>query len=149
MRCLQVVPTRLPQHRRTHISNDLATCTHVFVRNDAVRKPLQPPYNGPFLVLKRSPKHYTIDYNGQPTTVSLDRIKLAHLDSTLTQDRELTFLQPHPLHHSPVGLHAQAATYTGQTISSTPCSALGGEWCSRLIRTLYSTRGHIQNIRCT
>ena len=41
MRCLQAVPTRLPQHRRTHISNDLATCTHVFVRNDAVRKPLQ------------------------------------------------------------------------------------------------------------
>ena len=90
-----------------------------------------------------------------PSTVSRWHIWIQH-HPTLTQDRELTFVQPHPLHHSPVGLHAQAATYTGQTISSTPCSALGGggggggvEWCSRLIRTLYSTRGHIQNIRCT
>ena len=80
MRCLQAVPTWQPQHRRTHISNDLATCTHVFVRNDAVRKPLHPPYNGPFLVVGWR-KHYTIDYKGQPTTISLDRIKVAHPDS--------------------------------------------------------------------
>ena len=80
MRSLQAVPTRQPQHRQAYIDNSLTTNTHVFVRHDAVRKPLQPPYNGPFRVLKRSSKYYTIDYKGQPTTISLDRLKAAHLD---------------------------------------------------------------------
>ena len=40
---LQAVPTRQPQHHRTHISNDLTTCSHVFICHDAVGgKPLQP-----------------------------------------------------------------------------------------------------------
>ena len=82
MRGLQAAPTRQPQHRQTYISIDLTACTHVFVRHDAIRKPLQPPYDGPFLVVKRSPKFYTIDYNGKPSTISLDRLKPAHLDST-------------------------------------------------------------------
>ena len=82
MRQLNAVPTRQSHGRRAHISSDLTTCTHVFVRHDAVRKPLQPLYKGPYLVLKRTPKYYTIDYKGQPTTVSLDRLKAAHLDST-------------------------------------------------------------------
>ena len=38
--------------RHIYVSNKLTTCTHVFVRHDAVWKPLQPPYNSPFLVLK-------------------------------------------------------------------------------------------------
>ena len=44
----------------------------VFVRHDAVRKPLQPPYDGPYCVLKRSDKHFTITRNGQQTVVSID-----------------------------------------------------------------------------
>ena len=81
MRCLKAAPTRQPQHRQTYVSNELTACTHVFVRHDAVRRPLQPPYDGPFLVLKRSPKFYTVDYKGKQTTISLDRLKAAHLDS--------------------------------------------------------------------
>ena len=56
---LQAIPARQPQHCRAHISDDLIDCSHVFFRCDAVRKPLQPPYDGPYLVLQRSPKHYT------------------------------------------------------------------------------------------
>ena len=82
MRGQQAAPTRQPQHCQTYVSKDLTTCTHVFVRHDAVRKPLQPPYDGPFFVVKRNPKFYTIDYNGKPTTISLDRLKPAHLDPT-------------------------------------------------------------------
>ena len=35
---------------RPHVSVDdrLSSASHVFVRNDAVRKPLQQPYNGPY-----------------------------------------------------------------------------------------------------
>ncbi len=35
-----------------HVSPALSTCTHVFIRHDAIRKPLQQPYNGPFKVLQ-------------------------------------------------------------------------------------------------
>ena len=56
---------QLCEHRQTYVSNKLTTCTHVFVRHDAVWKPLQPPYNGPFLVLKQSPKFYTVDDKGK------------------------------------------------------------------------------------
>ena len=42
--------------RKTHISMDLSKCTHVFARRDAVRRSLQPSYDGPFKVHQRSPK---------------------------------------------------------------------------------------------
>ena len=44
----------------SNIDSSLPTATHVFVRRDAVRKPLQQPYDGPFVVLDRSDKFYTL-----------------------------------------------------------------------------------------
>ena len=81
MQQLQPSATR-PTHRRSHISDTLATCTHVFIRRDAVRKPLEPPYDGPYPVIKRTDKHFTINISGRIDTVSLDRLKPAHLDSS-------------------------------------------------------------------
>ena len=69
-----------PTQRKSNIARGLSTCTHVFVRHDAVRKPLQPPYDGPFPVLKRTLKHFTLYINGRRDTVSIDRLKPAHLD---------------------------------------------------------------------
>ena len=68
--------------RESHVSDALSSCTHVFLRVDKVRKPLQPPYNGPYLVVARTDKPFTIEINGRKATVSLDRLKPAHLDST-------------------------------------------------------------------
>ena len=81
MRNVHPAPTRT-QPRRSHVSRDLASCTHVFVRHDAVRKPLQQPYDGPYkLVLARADKFFTVDVNGQHDTISLDRLKPAYLDT--------------------------------------------------------------------
>ncbi|KAK2578093.1 hypothetical protein KPH14_000593, partial [Odynerus spinipes] len=59
---------------------DLQTCTHVFVRVDAVRKPLQPPYEGPFKVISRiSDLLYNVDVDGKETNISTERLKPAYI----------------------------------------------------------------------
>ncbi len=80
MRQLAPAPTR-PHERSTQLHKDLSSCTHVFVRCDHVQKPLQPPYKGPYLVLERAAKYYKLDVNGKSDTVSLDRLKVAYLDT--------------------------------------------------------------------
>ena len=80
MRTLKAAPTRQTLRPNVHVSNTLSSSSHVFFRNDAVKKPLQQPYNGPYKVLKCSDKYYTIDINGKQDTVSIDRLKPAHID---------------------------------------------------------------------
>ena len=71
-----------PNTSNTNIPPELSTATHVFIRHDAVRKPLQPPYDGPYPIVKRTNKYFTIKLNNRTDTVSIDRLKPAHLDST-------------------------------------------------------------------
>ena len=47
----------------------------VFVRIDAVKRPLMQPYSGPFQVLERNDKTFTLDRSGKPWVVSIDRLK--------------------------------------------------------------------------
>lgn len=56
MRHLRTTSTRVPQRRRVHVDNALSTCTHVFLRHDAHRSPLQQPYDA----LTRSEKSYNL-----------------------------------------------------------------------------------------
>ena len=88
---IRPTPPRETQ-RHSSLPHGLSTATHVFVRHDGVRKPLQPPYDGPFLVLSRTDKHYTVQLNGRTDTISVDRLKPAHRDTehspdTVTQPR--------------------------------------------------------------
>ena len=80
LRNLRPTSPRIPQ-RKTYIPPGLKSSSQVFVRHDAIRKPLQPPYDGPFKVLRRHDKHYTISRNGKDDTVSIDRLKPAFIDS--------------------------------------------------------------------
>lgn len=50
---------------RSYVPRDLFKCSHVFVRVYAVRKPFQQPYKGPYMVLKRNEKFFTISLNGK------------------------------------------------------------------------------------
>ncbi|KAG8185230.1 hypothetical protein JTE90_002759 [Oedothorax gibbosus] len=63
-----------------YVHPSLQTCTRVFVRNDAVKPPLTPPYNGPYPVQKRTEKHFTISINGKSAVIGLDRLKPAFTD---------------------------------------------------------------------
>lgn len=58
---------------------DLKTCKKVYVRVDKVRLPAEAPYDGPFEVIKKASKYFTIRLkNGKEDTVSIDRLKPAY-----------------------------------------------------------------------
>ncbi|XP_041984046.1 uncharacterized protein LOC121736727 [Aricia agestis] len=65
--------------RNIFIHRDLLTCEYVFLRNDAVRKPLQTPYDGPYKVLRREEKYFVIQLPDRTATVSIDRLKPAYI----------------------------------------------------------------------
>lgn len=58
---------------------DLQTATHVLVRRDAPTGALQPAYEGPYEVIRRSEKVYKLKVKGKPQNVSADRIKPAYI----------------------------------------------------------------------
>ena len=80
MQQLRPTPPRHHSKHKAYISKNITQCTHVFIRHDGVHTPLQPPYNGPFKVIQRDDKTYTVEVNGQPKVVSLDRLKPAHVE---------------------------------------------------------------------
>jgi hypothetical protein len=57
---------------------DLHNCTHVFLRQDATRRALEPPYSGPYQVLSRREKTLQLLVRGKAVTVSSDRVKPAY-----------------------------------------------------------------------
>ena len=62
---------------RSRVDPALSNATHVFMRVDAVKRPLVPPYEGPFQVLSRTSKTFVILKRGKPVTVTVDRLKPA------------------------------------------------------------------------
>ena len=72
------------QHPAHHVPSDLQHCSHVFLCTDAHRTPLQSPDEGPFKVLKLTPKHFTIELHTKPSTVSIDHLKPAYIDFNST-----------------------------------------------------------------
>ena len=95
MQQLRPVPTTHHAHHKPHVTKELSSSTHVFVRKDALRKSLQPPYDGPFQVVSRSTKYFTVHVNGHNQTISLDRLKPAHIDHPSSTDAAPTVIAPH------------------------------------------------------
>ena len=63
-----------------YIPKDLKDCTHVWLRVDRVRRPLEAPFTGPHLVIRRFPKHFLVELpSGDQQSVSIDRLKPAKL----------------------------------------------------------------------
>lgn len=80
-------------NEKEYIPKDLADCTHVWVRVDRVRRPLESPYTGPLRVVTRSNKFFVVELpSGKTDTVSINRLKPARLRiaaaSSSSADRE-------------------------------------------------------------
>lgn len=77
----ELQPTTGSRHgkKRIFVFKDLATTSHVFLRVDRAKGPLENPYEGPFPVVSRSKKTFVIRLRGKDITVSIDRLKPAYL----------------------------------------------------------------------
>ena len=71
------------ESRRSFVHTDLPTATHVFVRVDAHKSPLQARYKGPFNVLERHSKYFKLDLGNREDTVSIARLKPPFMDEPL------------------------------------------------------------------
>ncbi|BHF74698.1 hypothetical protein SprV_0501778500 [Sparganum proliferum] len=76
MRTLSPVPPR-SSVSESYLVKDLATCSHVYLRCDRVRRPLEPPYDGPFRVISRGTKNFRVQRGTREEVVSVDRLKAA------------------------------------------------------------------------
>lgn len=79
---LKPIRTSSIKHQRLFVHKDLQSCSHVFVRIDRVKKALEPPYQGPYKVVKHSEKYFTLSMKGKEVNISIDRLKPAYLLST-------------------------------------------------------------------
>lgn len=77
MNSIKPVPTENRSVRTVFVHPRLESCSHIFLRQDMVCSPLTPPYSGPFEVLKRGPKTFTINVKGNNKCVSVNRLKPA------------------------------------------------------------------------
>ncbi|CAH8604747.1 unnamed protein product [Schistosoma rodhaini] len=82
---IRAIPPR-EYNNPVHLDKHLETCKFVFVRVDAVKKPLTPPYEGPYKVIKRTCKYFIINKNGNNETISIDRIKPAFYEPPQATD---------------------------------------------------------------
>ncbi|XP_026327858.1 uncharacterized protein LOC113236087, partial [Hyposmocoma kahamanoa] len=81
---IRPVPASHQDRPSSFVFKDLATATYVFLRDDTSRRSLQPPYSGPHRVLDRRDKTISLDVGGRTVTVSIDRVKPAHIDADVT-----------------------------------------------------------------
>ncbi|XP_064475549.1 protein NYNRIN-like [Ornithodoros turicata] len=66
---LRPTATRASASRPTYIPKELQTTKFVFLRHDAVRKPLQRPYDGPYEVIERGPATFKLKIGDRLDTV--------------------------------------------------------------------------------
>jgi hypothetical protein len=71
---LRPIPKTRHASPSTFVHSDLEKCTHVFLRQEAARRAVEPPYSGPYQVLSRRENNANPE-GGRPVTVSTDRVK--------------------------------------------------------------------------
>ena len=66
-------------NRESHLDAALfsPSCTHVYIRIDSHRSSLAPFYRGPYRVISKHAKYFSVDFREHSDTVSIDRLKAA------------------------------------------------------------------------
>lgn len=108
---IQPCPASRHTKGKTFVYKELATSSHVFLRDDRIRGALQLPYTGPYQVLERSDKNMKILVKNKAVTVTIDRLKPAYLFTDTPKPDTLTDTTM-PLHHPKV---KQTTTATPDT----------------------------------
>ncbi|GFV19964.1 pro-Pol polyprotein [Trichonephila clavipes] len=106
-------PTFVSRHSKSKIfiHKNLLDCSHVFVRQDCVRRLLKQPYECPFEVISCTNKFFTLLIKGKKSVISVDRLKPAFMeidDPVPAQVKSVPTASPAPPKNSP----AQAETTT-------------------------------------
>lgn len=107
----QLSPKPTSWHRKGpfYLPHKLADSPYVFMRQDFVRRPLEPPYAGPYKVLQRHPKFFKLEVRGKPLTVSIDRLKPAFTEVDVKSD-------PKPQPSSTADVPAEKRTRSGRRV---------------------------------
>ena len=82
---LETQKKRVLKNTKSFIPKDLKNATQVWLRIDRVRRPLEAPYSGPFKVISKNDKFFTIQlHNGNKSNVSIDRLKPVRVPESTT-----------------------------------------------------------------
>ena len=73
------VPQTYKDDRTRFIPPDLRDCSHTFLRIDAAKPPLTPPYSRPYLIKDRKEKTLHLQIGNKLEWVSIDHVKPAYL----------------------------------------------------------------------
>ncbi|GFY23812.1 hypothetical protein TNCV_3536061 [Trichonephila clavipes] len=117
MQSLHPKPPKHHDKRPVFIHPGLLEATHVFLRRDMLRRPLQQPYGGPFKVLQRKDKVFFLDVNGKRVSVSIDRCKPAFFLNT--EDLQL----PQTKNETPATVEPNVTAPTPATVEHDPTTS--------------------------
>ncbi|XP_015121271.1 uncharacterized protein LOC107044038 [Diachasma alloeum] len=141
----RVRPTTTAHHTtaRFFMLKDLYECSHVFVRVDTVKKPLNPPYTGPHEVVTRVDERvFVVRVNGHNKVISIDGLKpafIAKSDSEQrTEQQQQQSPQSSPLivvpeEHRSINMDPLLTTYAkvAKTTKKVPFPSLPGQVTGR------------------
>ena len=92
MRSIQPPALRFHGRKTSYIPSGLALSNYVYNRRDSHKNPLQRPYDGPYLVINKSDKYFTLSIKGYEETLSIDRLKAAFI-TKLSRFKSITWSQ--------------------------------------------------------
>ncbi|MPC86667.1 hypothetical protein E2C01_081503 [Portunus trituberculatus] len=81
--------TVTPYLTQPYVPPDLYTCPKAWMRVDPLRRSLKAPYVGPYEVVRREPKFFILKLPHGTTSVSIDRLKPAHIPLPTVSDADV------------------------------------------------------------
>ena len=94
MHSIQPPAPKFHGNQTSYVPSTLATAKYVYERKDSHKHPLQRPYDGPFRVVTKSDKYFTLEIKGRPETVSIDRLKTAYVTPLTIEENKEMLISP-------------------------------------------------------